>query len=153
MELSTRIPPPAYAAAAATAQVLLTRGRRPTRLSGLLGASLAAGSLGVAVSATRLFHQHGTTDLPFHPEQTTVLVTAGPFARTRNPMYVGLVGMLVGHALARRSLRALLPAAALVAVVDRLQIAAEEAALSAKFGAEYDAYCDRVPRWLGARTS
>lgn len=46
-------------------------------------------------------------------------------------------GMLVGHTLARRSPVAL------------LQIAAEEAALSAKFGAEYDAYRARVPRWLG----
>ncbi|GHJ61267.1 hypothetical protein NOK12_37850 [Nocardioides sp. OK12] len=149
MDLSTRIPPPAYAAAAVTAQGLLAREKRPTRWSGLLGGALAAGSLGVAMSATRLFHRHGTTELPFHPEQARVLVTDGPFSRTRNPMYVGLTGMLVGHALARRSPAALLPVAAFVTVVDRLQIAAEEAALSAKFGAGYDAYRARVPRWLG----
>ncbi len=78
-----------------------------------------------------------------------MLVTDGPFAHTRNPMYVGLTGILLGHAAARRSHVALLPIAGFLAVVDRLQISAEERALSATFGAEYDAYRARVPRWFG----
>ena len=146
---NTKIPPPAYAMTAAATQVLLTRQTKPTRLSGLSGLALAVGSFGVAISAARLFREHGTTDQPFHPEEATVLVTAGPYAYTRNPMYVGLAGMLVGHAIARRSALALLPIVGFLVVVDRLQIAAEEQALSTKFGPEYETYRARVPRWLG----
>ncbi|ANH39614.1 hypothetical protein I601_3207 [Nocardioides dokdonensis FR1436] len=149
MAVSTMIPPPAYAAAAAGAQLLLTRGRRPTRVSGLCGLVLAAGSFGVSMTADRLFRRYGTTDQPFHPERASVLVTDGPFAHTRNPMYVGLTGILLGHAAARRSATALLPIVGFLAAVDRLQIPAEERNLGAIFGAEYDAYRARVPRWLG----
>ena len=146
---NTRVPPPAYAMAAAATQVLLTRRTRPTRLSGLSGLAVAVGSFGVAVAASRLFRERGTTDQPFHPEEATVLVTDGPYAYTRNPMYVGFTGVLVGHAIARRSALALLPIVGFLVAVDRLQIAAEEQALSTKFGPEYDAYRARVPRWLG----
>jgi protein-S-isoprenylcysteine O-methyltransferase Ste14 len=64
-------------------------------------------------------------------------------------MYVGLAGALVGHAIARRSWAALLPAAAFVAVVDRFQIRDEELAMRTRFEDEYDEYVARVPRWLG----
>ena len=146
---NTRVSPPAYAAATAATQVLLTRRRRPTRLSGLSGLAAAVGSFGVAAVASRLFHERGTSDKPFHPEEATVLVTDGLYAYSRNPMYVGFTGMLVGHAIARRSALALLPIVGFVGAVDRLQIAAEEQALSTKFGPAYDDYRARVPRWIG----
>jgi protein-S-isoprenylcysteine O-methyltransferase Ste14 len=47
---------------------------------------------------------------------------------------------------------ALLPVAAFVVVIDRAQIAAEESALLTRFGADYEAYCATVPRWLGRRS-
>ena len=40
----------------------------------------------------------------------------------------------------------------LVAVVDRVQIAAEEAALRERFGDDYEAYLAAVPRWLDLRS-
>ena len=146
---NTRVPPPAYALAAAATQVLLSRRTKPTRPFRLFGVAVAVGSFGVAVTASRLFHERGTTDQPFHPEEATVLVTDGPYAYTRNPMYVGFAGMLVGHAIARRSPLALLPIVGFLVVVDRLQIVAEEQALGTKFGAEYDAYRARVPAGSG----
>jgi protein-S-isoprenylcysteine O-methyltransferase Ste14 len=88
---------------------------------------------------------------PVHPERATHLVTDGPYALTRNPMYVSMAGALVAHAIWRRSLAALLPVAAFVAVIDRLQVTDEEVALREHFGAAYDDYRARVPRWLGAR--
>ncbi len=64
-------------------------------------------------------------------------------------MYVGLSGLLVSYAIRRGSWTALLPAAAFVVVIDRLQIPSEEAALSAHFESAYEDYRRRVPRWLG----
>ena len=77
-----------------------------------------------------------------------MLVTDGPNALTRNPMYVGMAGVLTAHALVRRGWLPVLPLAAFVAVIDRTQIRPEEAALRELFGEKYDAYCARVPRWL-----
>lgn len=151
MPATTMIPPPAYALAAAAVQRLLTRSSTPTRGGRIAGLTLAAGSFAFSATAIRLFHARGTTEMPFRPEEASVLVTDGPYTCTRNPMYVALAGMLLGHAIVRRSRRALLPLVVYVAVVDRLQIPAEERALHATFGDEYDAYRSRVPRWVGPR--
>ena len=67
-------------------------------------------------------------------------------------MYVGLTGLLVANAVRRGSWRALVPVAAFTLVIDRMQIAAEEAALRARFGADYETYRAAVPRWLGNRS-
>jgi protein-S-isoprenylcysteine O-methyltransferase Ste14 len=67
-------------------------------------------------------------------------------------MYVGLAGLLVANAVRRGSWRALVPVAAFMLVIDRMQIAAEEAPLRARFGADYEAYRATVPRWLGHRS-
>ena len=61
--------------------------------------------------------------------------------------------MLVANAIRLRDWRALLPLAAFVAFIDRFQVAAEERALAAKFGADYDAYRASVPRWIGPRSA
>lgn len=82
-----------------------------------------------------------------------MLVTTGPNAFTRNPMYLGLALFLTSYALFRRSLLAFVPIAGVIAVIDRTQIPAEEAALERKFGAAYRDYVRRVPRWVGPRRS
>ena len=81
-----------------------------------------------------------------------MLVTSAVNARTRNPMYVGLVGLLLANAIRRGSPWGLAPVAAFILLMDRVQIPAEEAALSERFGTDYEAYRARVPRWLDRRS-
>jgi protein-S-isoprenylcysteine O-methyltransferase Ste14 len=100
-------------------------------------------------SAMREFRSRGTTVDPIHPERASTLVTSGPFQLTRNPMYVGLSGLLTAHLITRGSLRALPPIVAFVAAIDRMQIAPEEAAMSRLFSDDYEEYRARVPRWIG----
>ena len=148
-----RVPPPVYAVGAALAQRVLVRGRPTvTRGRSALTAVVALASAAMAGAADREFRRRGTTFMPFHPEEASALVTTGSNAISRNPMYVGLAGLLAAHAIWRRSWLALAPLAAFVAVVDRVQIEAEEAALHQKFGTEYDAYRASTPRWLGTRS-
>ena len=64
-------------------------------------------------------------------------------------MYVSLAGTLVGHAIARRSLAALIPVAGFIIAIDRWQIPLEEEALAEIFGDDFHDYRRRVPRWLG----
>ena len=142
------VPPPAYAVAGALAQHLLAGDRRPGAIRKLAGAAVAAASATLIVGSIQRFREGGTTVEPFHPEHATALVTGGPNALTRNPMYTGLAGLLTAHALVRGGVLPALPVAAFVAVIDRTQIRSEEAALRELFGQDYDAYCTRVPRWL-----
>ena len=93
-------------------------------------------------------HSDTTVD-PVHPDRASVLVTSGPNSISRNPMYVGLGGLLVANAVWRGSWIGLLPVVAFGAFIDRTQIRAEEVALLDKFGAEYDAYRASTPRWIG----
>jgi protein-S-isoprenylcysteine O-methyltransferase Ste14 len=99
------------------------------------------------VSAVCEFARLGTTVNPMRPGRASALVTTGVFARTRNPVYLGFAGLMVAHALARRSLKALAPVGVFVWALDRRQIPAEEAALARRFGRRYTRYRRRVPRW------
>lgn len=149
----TRPPPPLLALAAGLAQRAMTRGGpRPSAGRTVVATVLVGASVGLAASSVRQFRSRGTTLEPFDPSQAAVLVTTGVNAVTRNPMYVGMSGLLVAHAVGRGSWSALLPAAAFVLVMDRSQIAAEEPALRANFGGDYDAYRAAVPRWLDRRS-
>lgn len=114
--------------------------------------AVAAASAALAGAAAQQFRRHGTTVDPFEPERASALVTTGANAVTRNPMYVGMAGLLVANALRRGSWTSLLPAAAFVLVIDRVQIAAEEAVLVDRFGVDYETYLAAVPRWLDGRS-
>jgi protein-S-isoprenylcysteine O-methyltransferase Ste14 len=76
------------------------------------------------------------------------LVTDGPFARSRNPMYVAMALALVGVAAALGSVWALGGPLAFVWVLHRSIVPWEEERLAAAFGETYAAYRARVRRWL-----
>lgn len=148
-----RIPPPAVAVAAALVQRALSRSPRPLTTGRVVGvAALSVASVSMAGAAATRFRRSGTTVEPFHPEHASVLVTGGVNALSRNPMYAGLAGALLAHAVRRGSWAALLPVAGFVAYIDRVQIAAEETALREKFGPEYEAYLASTPRWIDRRS-
>jgi protein-S-isoprenylcysteine O-methyltransferase Ste14 len=147
------IPPPVLALGAGVAQRLLSGAPRPRSTARIATASVVAAASGaLAVRAARSFRQVGTTLDPAEPSHASVLVTSGPHAVTRNPMYVGLTGVLVANAVRLGSWRSMVPVAAFVLVIDRVQIAAEETALRERFGNDYDAYAGRVPRWVDRRS-
>lgn len=148
-----RPPPPLLALAAGFAQRALSKDAPPLTTARLLASTAVAGtSIALAGASARQFRRQGTTVDPLDPSRAGVLVTTGVNAITRNPMYVGMAGALVAHAIRRGSWAALLPGAAFVVVIDRFQIAAEEPALLANFGADYESYRQAVPRWLDARS-
>jgi protein-S-isoprenylcysteine O-methyltransferase Ste14 len=113
-----------------------------------VGAIPFAAGIAMAVAAERVFRRIGTNVPPWEP--TLRLATDGIYRWLRNPMYVGVILMLAGFAIAIASdwlLILLVPTALLLhfGVVLR-----EERYLEAKFGEEYRRYASRVPRygWL-----
>jgi protein-S-isoprenylcysteine O-methyltransferase Ste14 len=117
------------------------------RLAGL------PGGVGVAidVAALRRFHQARTTVNPMDPGKATRLVTDGVFRISRNPMYLGLLLLLIGWALWLGSASAWLMPPLFVMVITVVQIIPEEQALGQLFGAQYLAYRGTVARWIGRR--
>ena len=72
------------------------------------------------------------------------LITSGPYALVRHPIYTGLLLGLVGCAVARGEWRGLL-AVALVFVALWQKLRLEEKWMRAQFGESYEAYSRRVP--------
>jgi protein-S-isoprenylcysteine O-methyltransferase Ste14 len=108
------------------------------------------GTIGVLLDATALVHflQRRTTINPLKPASASTLVTGGIYRFTRNPMYLGLATLLLAWAIYLGSLAALAALPLFILYMNRFQIAPEERALEARFGAEYIAYRARVRRWL-----
>lgn len=104
------------------------------------GATLVAGGAGLAGWAVA---SAGDADV----EHESELVTDGPYALTRNPMYLGWSAGVLGLAAASRSAWMLIAWALAVGALDR-EIRAEESRLSTRFGREYATYRARVPRYL-----
>lgn len=75
------------------------------------------------------------------------LVTSGPYAVVRNPMYLGHLIFLAGLAFTLRSPRAALLAVGVAAWFHR-RVLDDERRLHALFGEHYGAYARRVSRWL-----
>ncbi len=105
---------------------------------------------GVAFSLAGIvpFHLAGTTVNPLKPDTASSLVTSGVYRITRNPMYLGLVFVLVALAVLLASAWALLGVIGFMLFIGQFQIAPEERALSARFGSAYAAYRSSVRRWL-----
>ncbi len=103
------------------------------------------------IAALIQFRRARTTVNPHKPETTTTLVTSGVYAWTRNPMYLGLSILLLGWAIRLGTLSPLVGAWLFIPLIQRVQIRPEERALRMQFGEDYDRYCRRVNRWLGAR--
>ena len=76
------------------------------------------------------------------------LLTTGAYRWSRNPMYLGWLAVTVGIGLLLRMFWVILGSAAAFIVFDRITIPGEEQTLTEHFGEAYEAYCDRVPRYL-----
>jgi len=84
--------------------------------------------------------------LPFRAARALALV--GPYRFTRNPMYLGLLVAYLGGSLATNWAWPLVFLPFVLLVMNGFVIAREERYLRAEFGADYEAYCGRVRRWL-----
>ena len=145
-----RVPPVVAlggALAVSAAVAALDPVRRPSPALRAGGAALAAAGAAVALAGVMAFRRRRTTVDPRYPERAAALVAEGVYRWSRNPMYVGLVAVSAGAAVASGSALAAAGPALLAGYLDRVQIPVEERALRARFGAAFDAYSRAVPRW------
>src|SRR5262249_3859812 len=79
---------------------------------------------------------------------TEHLVITGPNRYVRNPIYLALVSIVLGQGLVVGNTTVLIYGAVLWLSFHVFVLAYEEPTLRGTFGAQYDAYCANVPRWL-----
>ncbi|HXT16195.1 MAG TPA: isoprenylcysteine carboxylmethyltransferase family protein [Gemmatimonadaceae bacterium] len=110
---------------------------------------LIAGSL-LLLSCVREFYVAGRGTLaPWAPPRQ--VVTSGPYRFSRNPMYIGVVLVLVGWAIAFQSATLGIYAACITIAFHLRVLTYEEPWLMRTHEREWLAYRARVPRWLGWR--
>lgn len=109
------------------------------------GIVLAAG-IGLQIVCLRTFKRAMTT--PLFKKPTTNIVQSGPYARSRNPIYIAVFIQLLGWALLLNTWWLIAMAPILYLYIRVGVIAREEQYLERKFGDEYHKYQSRVPRWL-----
>lgn len=150
--LEHRIPPPLVALGVAAGMVALARWWPLARFElpspWLLGFAVACVGGVISTAGARAFRRAGTTVNPLHPERASSVVTSGIYRYSRNPMYVGILFVLLGCFLAFGAVSAAIGLPAFVGYINRYQIAPEERILEARFGSEYASYRARVRRWL-----
>ena len=94
------------------------------------------------------FRRAKTTINPMKPMEATTLVCSGIYKVTRNPMYTGLLFVLIAWAVYLSSVWALLGPIVFMAYIRQFQIAPEEKVLAEIFGNTYATYRASVRRWL-----
>jgi len=149
--LDARIPPPVIELAAALAMWGVARllpaldVAIPFRLE--IAVLLAAIGVGIAMSGVLAFRRSRTTVNPLRPSKAAALVTSGVYRVSRNPMYLGMLVVLIGWAVALANLAALVVLPLFVAYLTAFQIRPEERALEARFPGFAD-YRRSVRRWI-----
>jgi len=113
----------------------------------LAGGILFVASFALTLYSSSLFSKEKTEILPTSATNR-VLITYGPYHFSRNPMYLGMVAGLLGVALFFGSLPVYLVPLAQFLVLNFVFIPFEEAKMARLFGASYEAYKQKVRRWL-----
>lgn len=110
------------------------------------GIIVIIGAAWIEIAAVRTLMQAKTPVLP--TRRAEHLVTKGPYAFTRNPIYLGNTVLMLGAGLVF-GLLWFLPAALLAAfITQKLAVEQEEKHLEARFGRAYREYRKKVRRWI-----
>ena len=149
---NVRLPPPAVYGVLVAAGLVVQFAVRawPTALD--LDARIAGALVftaigaGLGLPALQRFRATGQDPKPWKP--TPSLVAGSVYRITRNPMYVGMFAFTIAIGLGANASWVILAAPIAELVVHVSSVLPEEAYLANKFGADYEAYRKRVPRYF-----
>ena len=110
--------------------------------------AIALTGLLLSVVAVVQFRKTKTTVHPMMPAETSAIVTSGVYSYTRNPMYLGMLLVLIGWGFYLMNPFSILFSFGFIGYMNRYQIIPEEQILESKFGEEYSLYKQSVARWF-----
>jgi protein-S-isoprenylcysteine O-methyltransferase Ste14 len=96
--------------------------------------------------ADQIFKKSQTTIKPI--EKPTTFIQTGPYKFSRNPMYLGVSSLLLGIGFILGSVTSFVGFILFIILIEVIFIPEEEKNLQAQFGVEYEAYKQKVRRWI-----
>ena len=108
---------------------------------------IVAGPL-ILISAARSFRAQQTTINPIDIHKTSSLVVTGIFKYSRNPMYLGLLMIVISTSIFYLNIFSITTPILFYFWINRFQIKREEIFLTEKFGKEYLLYMTKTRRWI-----
>ena len=122
---------------------ILSLGKLAEIALAILAMVLAAGSVWLCISAIRTLGQQWS--LAARVVEGHKLVTQGPYSIVRNPIYTGMLGMLLATGLAASHWIGLLIGLIIFSIGTAIRVRTEAALLRETFGEEFEKYARRVP--------
>ena len=126
--------------------IQIVSGLEPARILKLMGVAEILIALALNAWAIATFRRLRTAIIP--RSRASVVAEEGPYALSRNPMYLGFSVMYLGCAFTTNALWPLLFLPEAIALAYVFAIRREEQYLTREFGEVYTAYCARVRRWI-----
>ena len=102
----------------------------------------------ILITAVLSFKRQDTTVSPLQPEKASYLVASGIFKYSRNPMYLGMLLILISMTIKFNFVGGILIIFAFIAFITKFQIIPEETALERLFGKEFIEYKKKTKRWI-----
>ena len=102
----------------------------------------------VFISAVKSFRRHKTTVNPLEPRQASSLVTSGIFKFSRNPMYLGMLIILLSISFKFNLIGGIVTSLFFYIFITKFQIIPEEIAMNELFGNEFIDYSKKTRRWI-----
>ena len=102
----------------------------------------------IFISAVRSFREQKTTVNPLKPKQASSLVTSGIFRFSRNPMYLGMLIILLSISFKFNLLGGIIISLLFFIFITKFQIYPEEEAMNELFGDKFIQYSNTTRRWI-----
>tara|TARA_B100000123_G_scaffold223238_1_gene171795 strand:- start:8 stop:454 length:447 start_codon:yes stop_codon:yes gene_type:complete len=98
--------------------------------------------------AVKAFNRQKTTVNPLEPRQASALVSSGIFKYSRNPMYLGMLIILLALSFKFNLVGGIVISLFFYLFITKFQILPEEEAMNELFGDEFTEYSNRTRRWI-----
>ena len=108
---------------------------------------LILGSIIILLAVLKFIKTKTTVD-PTRPHKTSNLVISGIYKITRNPMYLGMLFLIIAYALYNNNIIGCIIIPIFIFYINKFQIEPEEIEMRKKFGESFEDYCKKVNRWL-----
>ena len=104
--------------------------------------------LTVFILAVKAFNRQKTTVNPLEPRQASSLVSSGIFKYSRNPMYLGMLIILLAISFKFNLVGGIVISLFFYLFITKFQILPEEEAMNELFGDEFIEYSNKTRRWI-----
>jgi protein-S-isoprenylcysteine O-methyltransferase Ste14 len=114
----------------------------------IIAASFLLLGIIILITSVLSFKRRSTTVSPLQPENASYLVVSGIFKYSRNPMYLGMLLILISMTIKFNFVGGILIIFAFITFITKFQIIPEETALEKLFGKEFTRYKKKTKRWI-----